>query len=193
LLLLQPVDVGDLRRVVGNVPHQSLVSRHRRLAKHSLPQRNAAGRIVEGGAFDYLPGDGLAHPGHEMQTAGFIGALASSGTHGATVAFFDQPDLQRHYVRTLHRSVDKFDEQEVQRPFLGHLQQQLTREVGIEPPIGNRLWHGEEFTAKYEFFNSFLRNIAYTIFRVEHENHGLCATCCIHVTCNIAHRLARNL
>jgi hypothetical protein len=57
------------------------------------------------------------------------------GTNGAEVSFINQPDLDASRLRAFHRTENELLQQALHRLLMGDIQEQVHREIRIEPII----------------------------------------------------------
>src|SRR5689334_13224824 len=80
-----------------------------------------------------------------MQTAGLIGTFGAILAGCAQVTFLDQPDLRERELSVIYSSVDDLFKNRFQRPFLGHLEEQLHSHIWIKASVTGRIHSGSIF------------------------------------------------
>jgi hypothetical protein len=107
------------------------------LAQNAIPQRHSLCGIIKGRAFIKRSGRGFANTGNEVEASALVRAHSSPRTHRTTVAFIYQPNLEGNNIGSLNGAMNEFGKQQIERTLLGHLEQEMTGEIRIEPAIGS--------------------------------------------------------
>src|SRR5215471_16273172 len=80
-----------------------------------------------------------------MQTAGLICTFAAILAGCAQITFLDQPDLRERELSVVYSSVDNLFKNRFQRPFLGHLEEQLYSHIWLKASVTGRIHSGRIF------------------------------------------------
>lgn len=70
-----------------------------------------------------------------MKAAARVGALRTPRTVETPATFIDEPNLQASDIGPFDGAMHEFVEEEIERTFLGHLEEQMACEIGVKPAV----------------------------------------------------------